>query len=93
MLSIGITACTGPTSPVNNQKPVTKDASLKPFGQSGESSTLNDSAERQGKPVVYQVFTRLFGNTNTNNQPWGTIEHNGVGLSSFYSLVWKHEYK
>ena len=78
MLSIGLTACTGPTSPVNNQKPVIKDASLKPFGQSGESSTLNDSAERQGKPVVYQVFTRLFGNTNTNNQPWGTIEHNGA---------------
>lgn len=26
-----------------------------------------------GKPVVYQVFTRLFGNTNTTNKPWGTI--------------------
>ena len=32
-----------------------------------------------GKPVVYQVFTRLFGNTNTTNKPWGTIEENGVG--------------
>jgi len=31
------------------------------------------------KPVVYQVFTRLFGNTNTTNKPWGTIEENGVG--------------
>lgn len=31
------------------------------------------------KKVVYQVFTRLFGNTNTNNIPWGTIEQNGVG--------------
>jgi glycosidase len=31
------------------------------------------------KLVVYQVFTRLFGNTNTNNKPWGTIEENGVG--------------
>ena len=31
------------------------------------------------KVVVYQVFTRLFGNTNTNNKPWGTIEENGVG--------------
>lgn len=85
MLSIGLTACTGPTSPVNNQNPVIKDASLKPFGQNGESSTLNDSAERQGKPVVYQVFTRLFGNTNTNNQPWGTIEHNGVGKFSDFT--------
>lgn len=31
------------------------------------------------KPVVYQVFTRLFGNTNTTNMPWGSIEQNGVG--------------
>jgi len=33
----------------------------------------------EGKLVVYQVFTRLFGNTNTTNIPWGTIEENGVG--------------
>ena len=31
------------------------------------------------KIVVYHVFTRLFGNKNTNNKPWGTIEENGVG--------------
>ncbi|UJH69287.1 alpha-amylase family protein [Muricauda sp. SCSIO 65647] len=31
------------------------------------------------KQVVYQVFTRLFGNTNTTNKPWGTIEENGIG--------------
>lgn len=31
------------------------------------------------KVVVYQVFTRLFGNKNTTNKPWGTIEENGVG--------------
>lgn len=31
------------------------------------------------KAVVYQVFTRLFGNKNTTNKPWGTIEENGVG--------------
>ncbi len=31
------------------------------------------------KIVIYQVFTRLFGNTITNNIPWGTIEQNGVG--------------
>lgn len=35
--------------------------------------------ENKNKEVVYQVFTRLFGNTNTNNKPWGTIEENGVG--------------
>ena len=32
-----------------------------------------------GKPVVYQIFTRLYGNKNTTNKPWGTIEENGVG--------------
>ncbi|WP_299085313.1 alpha-amylase family protein [uncultured Paraglaciecola sp.] len=38
-----------------------------------------------GKPVVYQVFTRLFGNTNTTNQPWGSIEENGVGKFSDFN--------
>ena len=37
------------------------------------------SASAENKLVVYQVFTRLFGNTNTTNKPWGTIEENGVG--------------
>ncbi|RKS03512.1 alpha-amylase family protein [Flavobacterium sp. 102] len=35
--------------------------------------------EQPKKTVVYQVFTRLFGNKNTTNKPWGTIEENGVG--------------
>ncbi len=34
---------------------------------------------KERKIVVYQVFTRLFGNTNTINKPWGTIEENGIG--------------
>lgn len=33
----------------------------------------------KGKSVIYHVFTRLFGNTNSTNKPWGTIEENGVG--------------
>ncbi len=37
------------------------------------------------KEVVYQVFTRLFGNTNTTNKPWGTIEENGVGKFSDFN--------
>lgn len=28
---------------------------------------------------IYQVFTRLFGNTATINKPWGTLKENGVG--------------
>lgn len=35
--------------------------------------------ETNSKVVVYQVFTRLFGNTSTTNKPWGTIKENGVG--------------
>ncbi|MGJ8736093.1 alpha-amylase family glycosyl hydrolase [Zobellia laminariae] len=37
------------------------------------------------KQVVYHVFTRLFGNTNTTNKPWGTIEENGVGKFADFS--------
>ncbi|WP_375754128.1 alpha-amylase family glycosyl hydrolase [Vibrio sp. HN007] len=37
------------------------------------------------KQNVYQVFTRLFGNTNQNNIPWGTIEQNGVGKFSDFT--------
>ncbi|MDD3744276.1 MAG: alpha-amylase family protein [Lentimicrobiaceae bacterium] len=40
-----------------------------------ENKTMN----RNQKIVVYQVFTRLFGNTTTNNLPWGSLEQNGVG--------------
>jgi glycosidase len=35
--------------------------------------------DKNEKIVIYQVFTRLFGNTNSTNKPWGTIEENGVG--------------
>jgi len=40
----------------------------------------------KNKIVIYQVFTRLFGNTNTSNIPWGTPEENGVGKFSDFSL-------
>jgi glycosidase len=40
-------------------------------------SEKKDNAPK--KAVVYQVFTRLFGNKNTTNKPWGTMQENGVG--------------
>ncbi|MDR7122163.1 alpha-amylase family glycosyl hydrolase [Rheinheimera soli] len=60
-------------APVQNQKPATevKKAAEKPAPAQAEAQT--------GKVVVYQLFTRLFGNSNNTNQPWGTIEQNGVG--------------
>lgn len=53
------------------------------FGCKNEEKTIQEptkpKVEMKKKEVVYQVFTRLFGNTNTTNKPWGTIEGNGVG--------------
>ncbi len=57
------------------------------LGLGGCRQAAPESQEKQEEPmkperqkeVVYQVFTRLFGNTNTRNKPWGTIEENGVG--------------
>ncbi|MFH4964817.1 alpha-amylase family glycosyl hydrolase [Gaetbulibacter sp. M235] len=44
-----------------------------------EKDLEDQNNEVKHKQVVYQVFTRLFGNANTTNKPWGTIEENGVG--------------
>lgn len=53
------------------------------FGCKNEEKTVQEpykaKQELKKKEVVYQVFTRLFGNTNTTNKPWGTLEENGVG--------------
>ncbi|MEJ2766178.1 alpha-amylase family protein [Photobacterium sp. MCCC 1A19761] len=47
-------------------------------------SHLN-AASTKHKYVVYQVFTRLFGNKNRTNKPWGTLEENGVGKFSDFT--------
>ncbi|WP_298754547.1 alpha-amylase family glycosyl hydrolase [uncultured Psychroserpens sp.] len=44
-----------------------------------ETEPFKSNVTLKHKHVVYQVFTRLFGNTNTTNKPWGTIDENGVG--------------
>ncbi|WP_165748238.1 alpha-amylase family protein [Cellulophaga sp. Z1A5H] len=50
-----------------------------------EEKIMKPTSSIKKKEVVYQVFTRLFGNTNTTNKPWGTIEENGVGKFSDFS--------
>jgi glycosidase len=35
--------------------------------------------EQKQKVVVYQLLTRLFGNTQTTNKPHGTVAENGTG--------------
>ena len=49
--------------------------------QPGEEKKVEDQQKemKEEKIVVYQLITRLFGNTNTTNKPYGTIEENGVG--------------
>ncbi|TXD85563.1 alpha-amylase [Subsaximicrobium wynnwilliamsii] len=47
--------------------------------QEPNEAKMETKMETNRKEVVYQVFTRLFGNTNTTNKPWGTLEENGVG--------------
>lgn len=41
--------------------------------------TNEQMKQQDHKVVIYQLLPRLFGNTNTTNKPWGTIEENGVG--------------
>lgn len=68
-LGLTVTACSGPDteSTAAPERPPAADLV---------------SGDGGGKPVVYQVFTRLFGNTATTNEPWGTLEENGVGKFS-----------
>lgn len=40
---------------------------------------MSVEAINKDKFIVYQIFTRLFGNQNTTNQFSGTIEENGCG--------------
>ena len=44
-----------------------------------DSNLLVEDAKDNQKMVVYQMFTRLFGNSQTKNAPFGTQEENGVG--------------
>jgi glycosidase len=40
---------------------------------------VSKPAASEQKLVIYQAFTRLFGNKQTANTPWGTAQQNGVG--------------
>jgi glycosidase len=39
-----------------------------------------------GKVIIYQVFTRLFGNRNTTNKRSGTITENGCGKMDDFTI-------
>ncbi|MFY0688462.1 MAG: alpha amylase C-terminal domain-containing protein [Cyclobacteriaceae bacterium] len=44
-----------------------------------EEKTIQSMKTNNQRVVLYQMMTRLFGNTNTTNKPWGTLDENGVG--------------
>lgn len=43
-----------------------------------DENLLQENVEDH-KLIIYQLFTRLFGNTNTTNKVYGTLAENGVG--------------
>lgn len=70
------TRCTLSTTvteyPVNTEE-------LQTIAQEDPNLLLEEPLSPDQKVVVYQMFTRLFGNTQTNNTLWGTAEENGIG--------------
>ena len=43
------------------------------------------------KVIIYQVLPRLFGNKNTTNRRWGSIQENGCGkMNDFSTSVLRH---
>ena len=47
------------------------------------------------KIILYQIFTRLFGNDNTQCVANGSIEQNGCGkfANTKFSAVFKHQHQ
>ncbi len=51
--------------------------------------TLNNSPlpQKRMKPLIYQIFTRLYGNQNTTNQRNGSIEQNGCAKMNNFTAA------
>jgi len=47
--------------------------------KSTEMTKEKSNLPKTDKLVVYQIYTRLFGNLKTNNKFYGSIEENGCG--------------
>src|ERR1700753_2285328 len=47
----------------------------------------------QNKLVIYQLLPRLFGNTNTTNKFYGSIDENGCGKFSYITTTALSELK
>ncbi|WP_240652828.1 alpha-amylase family glycosyl hydrolase [Rheinheimera riviphila] len=62
-------------NPASDAKPAATIAA--PLSATAATPAVTNNSS--GKIVVYQAFTRLFGNSNTTNQRFGTAAENGVG--------------
>jgi len=61
--------------------------------QSDKKASMKTSDSTSDKLVIYQVMTRLFGNTQKINVKYGTREQNGVGKFNDFSSVALSEIK
>ncbi|MBD5289453.1 MAG: alpha-amylase [Bacteroides sp.] len=59
---------------VKKQPPVKKASNV----NEKEEKEVKKTSERE-KLIIYQLFPRIFTNTNDKCQPWGTLEINGSG--------------
>ena len=44
-----------------------------------QKKVSSSGGDLEGAPIIYQLLPRLFGNTNTTNKFYGSIEENGCG--------------
>lgn len=65
-------------NPASETKPAAPQA-ISTAATGTAAATPEKPTNSTGKVVVYQAFTRLFGNSNTTNQRFGTAAQNGVG--------------
>ncbi|OBP15467.1 alpha-amylase [Rheinheimera sp. SA_1] len=65
-------------NPASETKPAAPQA-ISTAATGTAAATPEKPTNLTGKVVVYQAFTRLFGNSNTTNQRFGTAAQNGVG--------------
>ena len=80
-----IQSCSPSMEDSSQNKEKIEDSTYDTDPQTSSNMHSTTAMKANGKAVVYQVFTRLFGNQNSTNKPWGTIDENGVGKFNDFS--------
>ena len=79
LISFSLISCSSENNETERDISDSKLSSISGAKPNKKLAAIEEDVSYKGKPVIYQVFTRLFGNKNTTNKQWGTIEENGVG--------------